>query len=78
MSKMTKKKEKRSWLVTIVAGLFAAISLFILCISFPLKNLGDVLLFVCWLGFFVMSAITAIGGRKGTLRDLFSTYMYWS
>ena len=76
---MTKrlKTEDRSLFTTIVAGFLGIIIAITTFLILPVKNLTDGILIFIGAALVIMCVVTAIGGRKRTVRDIIHSLSFW-
>lgn len=67
--KSVPKKEKRSWVVSIVSGLITILSLYISVTNFK-PDAMSILISITFLAFCILAAIIAIQGKSKTLGEL--------
>lgn len=74
---MTSKQntQKRSWFVTIVASVFAVLSIFVAIIGFK-PSLLEILISFAFVVFAFLCTVVAINGKKKTLREIIDTIWY--
>ena len=73
--KSTSKKEQRSWVTSIVSALVAVVSLYISVISFR-PDIASTLASITLGVFGILAIITAIQGKRKTLRNLLDSWFH--
>jgi VIT1/CCC1 family predicted Fe2+/Mn2+ transporter len=75
---MSKPKKDRSIATTIIASLIGAVILVLLLPLFPLSDVIEILFFSFGILIVVLCAIVAIGGKRGTIREIIYSLSFWS
>ena len=71
------KKEDRSLFTTVTAGVLSLAIAIITFLIFPITNFVDGVLVFIGVLLVVLSAITAISGKKGTIKEIIYMLSFW-
>ena len=74
---MKKTQTERSWFTTTVAAIFSLIVIVLIFPLIPLKDWVETLFFGFGILIVILCLIVAIDGKKGTIKDLMYSLIFW-